>query len=194
MGKNIFKNKFLFFSGVIGIFLVVIIVMAVKNSVKTETTVSGDSRPSVEKPLAVQTINKTYSFPIKDTSGKEVSKFKYTLESAELRNEIILNGQRVPTVQGRTMLILNVKLINDFTKPVQINAKDYVRLTVNNASGEKLAPDIHNDPVDSQASSTKPTRVGFFINETDKNLTLYVGQYVGDDSSKKEQIKLTLKK
>ena len=92
------------------------------------------------------------------------------------------------------MLILNVKLVNTYTKPVQINARDYVRLSVNNAGSEQLAPDIHNDPVDSQASSTKPTRVGFFINESDKNLTLSVGQYVGDDSGKKDTIKLTFNK
>lgn len=91
------------------------------------------------------------------------------------------------------MLILNVKLVNNYTKPVQISARDYVRLTVNKNTSEQLAPDIHNDPVDSQASSTKPTRVGFFINESDKDLTLSVGQYVGDGSGKKETIKLSLK-
>lgn len=191
MGRNLFKNKFAIAVGVVVVLLLVIIYLSVHTA---STTSVADTRPTIEKPLATQAINKTYSFPIKDTNGKQVSTFKYTIESAELRNEIILNGQRVPTVQGRTMLILNVKLTNDYTKPVSVNARDYIRLTMNGKTTERLAPDIHNDPVDSQSMSTESTRVGFFINDTDKQLVLSVGQYVGDDTSKKDTIKLTLSK
>ena len=60
-----------------------------------------------------------------------------------------------------------------------MNTRDYVRLTVNNGS-EWLAPDIHNDPVEIQAISTKYTRIGFPISDTDKKLKLQIGEINGD--------------
>ena len=81
-----------------------------------------------------------------------------------------------------------MKITNNYDKSVQIPTRDYIRLMVN-GSDEKLAPDIHNDPVEIQAISTKYTRVGFPINETDKDLILQVGEIAG----KKQTVKLNLK-
>jgi hypothetical protein len=107
---------------------------------------------------------------------------------AELRDEIIVKGKQATAIKGRTFLIVNLKITNDFDKTITINTRDYVRLTVNKNS-EKLAPDIHNDPVEIQADSTKYTRVGFPIDDTDKDLTLTVGEINGP----KQTIKLNLK-
>jgi hypothetical protein len=52
-----------------------------------------------------------------------------------------------------------------------------------------LAPEIHNDPVEVQALSTKYTRLAFPIDDTYKDLTLYVGEINGH----KDAIKLNLK-
>jgi hypothetical protein len=59
---------------------------------------------------------------------------------------------------------------------------------VNGNTSELLAPDIHNDPVEVQAISTKPTRVGFPINDTDKKLTLFIGEINGQ----KDKVELGL--
>ena len=60
---------------------------------------------------------------------------------------------------------------------------------MNANENELLAPDTHNDPVEIQAISTKFTRVGFIINDSDKDLVLHVGEIQGD----KEKIELDLR-
>lgn len=154
------------------------------------TAIQGVStqKAQIPAPRAKQTLNREFAFSLKDDKGKEISKVKYIVESAELDDEIIVKGQRATAVKGRTFLIINLKLKNDYTKGIQINTRDYIRLTVND-SQEQLAPDIHNDPVQVQAISTKYTRVGFPINENSKNLTLHVGEIEGT----KNTIKLNLR-
>lgn len=150
---------------------------------------SGDSRIQVQNAKATQAINKEFSFPLKDDKGKVVTTIKYTVEAAEIRDEIIVKGQRATAVKGRTFLIIPLKITNDYSQGIEIQAKDYIRLVVNDRETEQLAADIHNDPVTVQALSTKLTRLGFPINDTDKNLSLRVGELNGQ----KETIALTLK-
>lgn len=189
--KNIFKNSRLLFFTVIGLIVITTLYIAISNLAKSQSkTVAGiqDNKITIQNAKASQELNKEFLFPLKDAKGKEISKLKYSIQKAELRDEIIIKGQKATAVQGRTFLILNLKITNDYNKSIQINARDYIRLIVNNSS-EKLAPDIHNDPVEIQAISTKFTRLGFPINDTDTNLTLQVGEIDGQ----KELIKLNLK-
>lgn len=138
-------------------------------------------------PLAQETLNKSFSFPLRDANGKELSQLQYIIQNAEIDNQIIIKGEKAIAVTGREFLILNLKITNNYTKSINLNTRDYIRLSVNNSS-DRLAPDIHNDPVEVQAISTKYTRVGFAINTTDRNLTLYVGEITGP----KQEIKLNL--
>lgn len=189
--KNVFKNSKLLLFIVIGIIVVTTAYITISNLTKSQSkTVAGiqDNKITIQNAKASQELNKEFLFPLKDAKGKEISKLKYSIQKAELRDEIIVKGQKATAIKGRTFLILNLKITNDYEKSIQISARDYLRLTVNNSS-EKLAPDIHNDPVEIQAISTKFTRLGFPINDTDKNLTLQVGEIDG----KKELIKLNLK-
>lgn len=144
---------------------------------------NGKPAPSVAKKTEV--INKEIEFPIRDGKGNEVSKLKYRIESAQLYDSIIVKGQRARAVQGRTFLILNLKLANQHTQSIEIKTSDYVRLSVSNKS-ELLAPDIHNDPVAVQPISTKYTKIGFAINEIDNNLKILIGEITG----KKEEINI----
>lgn len=138
-----------------------------------------DEKPAPSVAKETKTLNKEIEFPIRDNKGNVVSKLKYKIETAELYDSIIVKGQRARAVQGRTFLVLNIKLINQYTQAIEIKTSDYVRLSVNNKK-EFLAPDIHNDPVSVQPISTKYTKIGFAINETDKNITLRVGEITGD--------------
>ena len=72
-----------------------------------------------------------------------------------------------------------------FCQAIEIDSKDYVRLSVNN-SDEWLAPEIHNDPVEVQAISVKNTRLGFTINAKNESLKLLVGEIDKD----KQEIEL----
>lgn len=187
--KSITKNKF-FVPALIVALLVLGSIFFALTRTDNETIAVGEenSRISIAKPKATQNLSKTYEFPLKDSAGKEVSKLKFVVENAELRDEVIVKGKRAISVEGRTFLILNAKITNSYNRTIAVNARDYVRLTVNKSS-EKSAADIHNDPVEILADSTKATRLGFPINDTDKNLTLIIGELNG----KKDTIVLNLK-
>lgn len=169
----------------------VLITKAMKNSNHGPAQVAGtttqNTQVSVAKPIAQETLNKSFDFPLKDTAGKTVSKFNYAIQSAEEDNQVIIKGQVATAVQGKVFLILNLKITNSFDKDVQLNTRDYVRLIVDNSS-DRLAADVHNDPVDVQAISTKFTRIGFPISTDAKNLKLEVGEIDG----KKQTIQLNL--
>src|SRR6266568_391172 len=166
--------------------LVVVILIAgvfithTKNHPATNTlgASSKANQVTAPKPLEQESLNRSFDFPLKDATGKVVSKINYEIQSVELDNQIIIKGQVATAVQGRAFLILNLKITNSYDKPVQLNTRDYVRLIVDNAS-DKLAADVHNDPVDIQAISTKYTRIGFPIDANAKNLKLEVGEIDG---------------
>ena len=182
------KPKFPFKKYIKPLFLVGIIVLAFIFGARLlgkRGNVAGDQ---IEVGVAEKTleINKEFAFPLKDNKGEKVAEVKYMIEKAELRDEIIVQGKRATAVKGRTFLIFNLKVSNEFTQSIEINTKDYVRLSVNGNEEEWLAPDIHNDPVTVQAISTKYTRVGFPINDSDTNLIIRIGEIEGE----KEKIPL----
>ena len=175
------KKKSIYF--IIAILLIagLIYFLSQRASSSSEKSVKLDNseKINVSKPLKSKVINNEKSYPLKDSEGEDVSKFIYTIEKAELRDEIIVKGQKATAVKGQTILILYIKLKNEFDKGIQINTKDYVRLSVN-GKDEWIAPDILNDPVEVQAISTKYSRLGFPINETDKDLKLQIGEIKGE--------------
>lgn len=178
------KNKNFLLSAV---FIIIVILGAFLYFGRSGTNVieNQNRKPAPSVAKETKTVNKEIEFPIRDNKGNVVNKLKYKIETAELYDSIIVKGQRARAVQGRTFFILNIKLMNQHTQAIEIKSTDYVRLSVNNKN-EFLAPDIHNDPVAVQPISTKYTRIGFAINETDKNLTLRIGEITG----KKENINI----
>ena len=147
--------------------------------------VAGTSTAAIQlkDPKGTETIGREFTFPLKDANGNEVSQLKYYVEKVEKLDEIIVKGQKATAIKGRTFLIFTIKISNEFNKAIEIDSKDYVRLSVNGNRDEWLAPDIHNDPVLVQAISTKFTRVGFPLNDSDKDLVLRIGEI---DGSKEE--------
>lgn len=180
------KYKLKKFAPIILLLFLVIMVVIWQVSRATNAGRNQDNRVQVSNAKATAQVNKEFLFPVKNSKGAEVTKMKYFVESAELRDEIIVKGQKATAVQGRLFLILTIKITNDYTKSLEINAKDYIRLSMNGKDGELLAADIHNDPVLVQPVSTKYTRIGFPINDTDKQLVLNVGELEG----KKEKVEL----
>lgn len=170
----------------VALLIIIIAVVAYRLTNASRTTaapVANDSRYEVKGAVAIKEINREFLFPIKDSKGKTVTDLKYLIESAELRDEIIVKGQRAVAVKGRLFLILTVKITNDYNKGIDINARDYIRVATADNPEEKLAPDVHNDPVTVQAISTKYTRLGLPINDTDRKVTLFVGELNGEKES-----------
>jgi hypothetical protein len=147
-----------------------------RSLIQTSAVQASDPRTNLSMPLAQETLNKKYVFPLTDGNGNTVTNFDYSIIDAQLRNEIVVNGKPATAIKGKSFLILNINLKNDYKQPINVNAKDYIRLAINGDMNTLYAADIHNDPVNVQAISTKPTRIGFVIDDTTKKLSLSIGQ------------------
>ena len=180
--ENMEKSKLLKVSG--GIIALLLSVWGIakitQQASNSSATASDQQEITVAGPTASTQLNQEYSFPLKDGSGETVADLIYEISSAELRDEIIVKGKRARVAQGRTFLILNLKIKNDFNQAIEIDSRDYVRLIINGNEEEQLAPEIHNDPVEVQAISLKNTRLGFTIDDSFESLSLKVGEIAGD--------------
>lgn len=175
--KKMSRSKKLFFILII-IFLFIISFSIITK--RNKSSASSTQRIVIQQAKATMKIEKEFLFPLKDNSGKKVTDIKYIVESAEKRDEIIIKEKRARAIQGRTFLIFTVKIVNPYDKPIEINARNYMRISVNGKTDELLAPDIHNDPVVVQPISTKYTRLGLPINESDTNIAVHVGEIKED--------------
>lgn len=171
---KIFRYKKIVLIIVGAVFILVLFNLLKGKTTETETQAKS-SNQKIQAPVikARQDINQTFSFSIGN------SKITYTVENAELQDEIIVKGQIAKAVKGKTFLVLNLKIRNDSNVVVEVNSRNYIRLTINDNKNDKLALEIHNDPVLVQPISTKLTRLGFPIKDEDKNLSLYVGEIEG---------------
>lgn len=164
---------------VIAVVAVIAIGNLLKNTLANKPNTSSDGKVSLSGPLATVNVNQTFEFPLLDQNGNEASRIKYALETAELRDEIIVKGQRARAVNGKAFLTISLKITNPYQQGISINSRDYVRLSVAGSS-ELKAPSIHNDPVEVQAISTKESRVGFTVEEGQKQFTMHIGEIKGE--------------
>ena len=178
--KNIFRI-------LLPVILIIVVLLGLRQALNRDYYIRGTNISVTDaKPVATMTINREFLFPLRDQKGKVVSKLSYNIQTAELRKQIIVKGKRASAVSGRIFLIINLKIVNDLNQGLQVNSRDYIRIIINGNTKDLFAPDIHNDPVEVQAISTKNTRVGLAINESDKNIELRIGGINGP----KEGIKL----
>jgi hypothetical protein len=178
---NFFSSKFFTFNKLFTIGFIALVVLGLFFWIRNFTSgfggsASTSSNAQVAGATKQQDINKSFAFSIKDEKGVEVSKLNFLVENSELRDQIIIKGRRATAPSDKTFLVINLKITNDYNKNIQISTRDYMRLLRNNNEKELLAPEVHNDPVDVQATSTKFTRVAFVINKSDKDLKLRVGE------------------
>jgi len=166
------------------IFLIIaVILVGVVSGAKNlnaKSKVSGVSVSGVD-------INRSFEFPLIKTkkADENTLKIKYTITKVEKTKTIVIKGQTATSVAGRTFLIVNLKLENPSNNSISIKTRDFIRL-LPEGSQDRLAPDIHNDPTEIQAISTKITRVGFPVDDNTKNFKLFVGEIEGN----KEEISI----
>lgn len=183
--KKILKIAFPLVIAVIIVSGIAMFVNSIPDAQSTPDTQVSSNKPEI---IATKNINKLMAFPLRDEKGKEVGKYEYEITSAELRNRIIVQGRGANAIDGRVFLIFNLKLKNSIDKSLQLNTRDYVRVVVVSNPNEKLAADIHNDPVEVQAISTKYTRIGLAINESDSKKPIKV--QIGEIGGAKQEIEL----
>src|SRR3989344_3906535 len=123
-------------------------------------------------------INREFSIPVYDKDKALSNPIRYAITEAQLTKQIVIKGQKATAVAGRTFLIINLKLVNDFSESLFLNTRNYVRIQPAGIE-DRLAPEIHNDTVEVQPLSTKMTRIGLPVNEDQTSFTLYVGEING---------------
>ena len=177
---------------IIGVVVIAALISLVR-SLPDAKSKPADSSSQVTAPNALATINldKNFTFPLKDDKGTVVGTFSYVIQSASIQKQIIVQGQRATAVNGREFVILNLKITNNLKKTIQLNTRDYIRLIVASNSSEQLAADIHNDPVEVQAISTKFTRIGIALDDADTRKTIHLK--VGEIDGAKQNIDLNFK-
>ncbi|MBI2021759.1 hypothetical protein HYS93_02655 [Candidatus Daviesbacteria bacterium] len=137
---------------------------------------SSTNRLQPPRVLATAPINKELTVPIKNEKGEEVSKLVFNIENAQLSDEVIWNGKRANAVKGRVFVFINFRIKNDYTRQIEVRTQDYFRLIVNNNEKEPQAPKFYNEPTIAQPVSVDDNRVGFTINQTDRNIKLRMGE------------------
>lgn len=142
-----------------------------------------NSKTTIKDALSTTQLNQEFKFPLKDEKDQTIGEIKYVIESAELRDEIVIKGKKAYAVDGKVFLILNLKISNESNQNISMNTKDYARLFVNGNEAEPLSPSIHNDPVVVDAISVKPTRIGFSLNKSDKDLKVKIGEIKGEKTT-----------
>ena len=184
--KNLQKNKFYLLAS--ALIILVLGAYGVSRIGSTQASPEAEEeKVALEGPKAETEVNQSFYFPLNNANGEEVGQIEYLIEKAELRDEIITEGRKYTSLEDRQFLTLSLKLKNDMDQAVRINVRDYVRLSMNGEE-ELFAPTLHSDPVEIQAISSKPTRLGYTINSTDTDLILHVGEITGE----KIQVPLSL--
>jgi hypothetical protein len=193
--QRYFKNSRYLTFAIVVVVVFIIAIVGISSVVRKSTTnatptsaATSQQQANIAKPIATETLNKTFQFPLKDATGKTVSNIQYEIISAEFDNQVVVKGQLATAIQGKTFLVLNLQITNSYDKAVQLNTRDYIRLVVDGNKNQKLAATIHNDPVDVEPISTTFTRLGFPVSTNFKTLALEVGQIDGS----KQTIPLTI--
>lgn len=187
--KKIGNKKLLIAGGIILLLFLLLGAYMLGAKVGSTTVANSSQSLSVPQPTFTRVLHKGFTFSVKDSSGNVAATFTYLIESLQLQNEIIIKGQKADAIGGRTFLILNLKITNPSTQTIQLNTRDFVRVSIDDQK-ELLAPNIHNDPIAIQPISTEYTRLALPIDNTVKKVVLHVGELNGT----KTDIPVTLSK
>lgn len=174
------KNTLLKIGGIILILVVLLLVVrSVISSRNQQRAMSTQKSNVAATPLATQQVGKSIQIKL-NKNAKDSPTITYELQDAQLLKEIVVKGQTAQAAPGRAFFIIDLKITNGTKQGIQLNTRDYVRLATTAKPDEWVAPDIHNDPVEVQAISTKLTRIGFPVDDTTKNVKLQIGEIDGE--------------
>lgn len=97
-----------------------------------------------------------------------------TLTDTTINNTLLIQGKRASTREGKTFLIINMEVENQFQVPLYIFPIDLLRLV--REDGKRIAPSVHQGTVEVRPVSTKKSNVGFVIDPNEKDFKIEVGE------------------
>ena len=129
-------------------------------------------------------IGSRFEVPIRREDGTETpDKLIMNLTTAESSKRILIQGKPATSRDGKTFILINFEVENSTSNQLTVRPVDFIRLT--DAEGRTFAPDVHNNDVVVEPISIKKTRVGFVVDENQKEFKFLVGEINGE---KKEVI------
>lgn len=129
-------------------------------------------------PQAQATVNRKFEVPIRSADGAETgTKLGITLTTAEKSTKILIQGKPATARDTKTFLIMNLEINNSTNNQLTVRPVDFIRLIDN--EGRSYAPDVHNNEVITEPLSIKKTRIGFVVDQIQKNFKFNVGELKG---------------
>lgn len=125
------------------------------------------------------TINRKIEIPIRSSTGTVTGeKLAINLSTIDKSNRILIQGKPATARAGKTFIILNLEIDNSTKNQLTVRPVDFIRLQ--DSEGRSFASDVHNESVKAEPVSIKRTRVGFVVDENQKNFKFLIGEITGE--------------
>ena len=161
-------------------------VVFIRGKVSSNPQVFGNSQTNFS-PQITSVLNRKFEIPIRNASGKETgTRLPITITTVDAARRILIQGKPATSRDGKTFLILNMDIDNSTTNQLSIRPVDFIRLV--DSQGKSFAPDVHNEVVKAEPVSVKKTRVGFVVDESQKQFKFLIGEIGGQA----ETVEITL--
>lgn len=152
----------------------------------------GMRKPSVEveansnTKIAEASINQTFSFDGQAATGKIAGKLKMVVDKVEVNSEVLIQGKPATVRGDKAFLVLNLEFENAETQTQYISPVDLIRLVGEN--DKKFAPDVHSEVIEVRPISVKLAKVGFVVQEGQKNFKIQIGSIEGQKQTIEFQV------
>lgn len=149
-----------------------------KSKVASSTPQIFGSSQTNFSPATSIAVNRKFDIPIRNSGGKTTgSVLPVTITTVDSSKKILISGKPATSRDGKLFLILNLDIDNSTTNQLNIRPVDFIRLQ--DSEGKSFAPDVHNDVVKAEPISIKKTRVGFVVDEVQKQFKFLIGEIGG---------------
>jgi len=142
---------------------------------------SGEQSGSENVNLGAVEVGASFTFLATDSRGNDGGEVNFRITKAEKTKEVLVQGRPANAKGEKAFLVLHIEIDNSETEKRYIAPVDVLRLV--GEDDEKFAPDIHSEVVEIQPISTKITRVGFVVSESQNSFVLQIGELEGEKQS-----------
>lgn len=130
--------------------------------------------PASVKAKATTTVERSFKLPALTVGTKEEEEVTFTIVSAELKDEIKVQGTPKKATKDKIFLLLRLEIENETTKRLSLVPSDFIRLV--DEEGKKFAPDFHNATIIVDPLSVRKDLVSFIVDGKARNFKLLVGE------------------
>jgi len=170
------KRNLLILAAVVVVVIGLLVVRNLRSSPKS--LVQGAAQTDFS-PQTQATVNRRFEIPIRSGNGKDTGNdLAVTLTTIDRSKRILIQGQPATARDTKMFLILNLEIENSTSDQLTVRPVDFVRLV--DSQNHSFAPDIHNNDVSAEPISIKKTRVGFVVDDNQKNFKFLFGEINGD--------------